>query len=205
MLRPACHRRKVRADHCLSVPDSAIDAAQAWHRPRSVSSMFAGTAGFVFPSREIESDQSNLRGGCGPGASPFLDAILARTTLHEPSPTADGASAGGGSGRHGECVDQAQEEAGAGRDIMRRSLAATGTTGRTPVRGRRTGTTLPRTRTTTSGCGAPVTHMFRSAVATAQRAVHSVWSAGLVLLRGIHLGVWHNADYCNMERRGQHL
>jgi cytosine/uracil/thiamine/allantoin permease len=44
---------------------------------------------------------------------------------------------------------------------MRRSLAATGTTGLTPVLDARTGTTLHRTRTTTSGLASFVmTHIF---------------------------------------------
>ena len=51
---------------------------------------------------------------------------------------------------------------------MRRYLAATGTTGRTPVHDARTGTTLPRTRTTTSGRASSVmTPLYRSANATA--------------------------------------
>jgi hypothetical protein len=84
-------------------------------------------------------------------------------------------------------------------------LAATGTTGRTQVLARRTGTTLPRTRTTTSGCAAPVTYIFRSAVAMARQAVHvHMWSAGGVLLRGIRFWVWQSAEYQGWETRGQH-
>ena len=54
---------------------------------------------------------------------------------------------------------------------MRRSLAATGTTGRTPVLDARTGTTLRRTRTTTSvRASAVMTQLYRSANAKALQA-----------------------------------
>lgn len=55
-----------------------------------------------------------------------------------------------------------------------RYLAATGTTARTPVRAARTGTTLPRTRTTTSGRALSVTtYIQRSANAPAWQADQS--------------------------------
>lgn len=205
MLRPDGHCREIRKDHCLSLSDSAIDTPKARHGARYVSSVPHGSAGSLYSGREIQSGRKALCGRCGYSASPFLDAISARTEMHEPSPTGNGTRPGVGCRGYGQCVDQAQKEAGADRDITRRSLAATGTTGRTQVHARRTGTTLPRTRTTTSGCGAPVTHILRFAWVKALQAVHLVWSAGSVLLREILIGVWHSADYCNMERRGQHL
>jgi len=55
-----------------------------------------------------------------------------------------------------------------------RYLAATGTTAQTPVRAARTGTTLPRTRTTTSGLALSVTtYIQRSANAPAWQADQS--------------------------------
>lgn len=68
-------------------------------------------------------------------------------------------------------MDKAQEATRADWVKTLRYLAATGTTARTPVRAARTGTTLPRTRTTTSGRALSVmAHLYRSANATALQA-----------------------------------
>jgi len=205
VLRPNGHRRKVRTGHCLPLPHCAIRTKKAWGGTGYVSSLPDGTAGPLFSGREIQSGGKALCGRCGTRASSLLDAISSRPTLYESSPTRIRARIGQRSRWHASYVDKAEEKAGVYRDITRRSLAATGTTGRTAVRVRRTGTTLPRTRTTTSGCGAPVTHDFRSAVTKVRQAVHfNMWSAGQILLRGIHVGVWQSVEYQGRERRGQH-
>lgn len=205
MLRPNGHRGKVRAGDRVSLPDCPVDAPKAWRGPRYVPSMPDGATGSFLSSRKIQSGRKTLRGGCGTRAPSLLDAISSRSTLHEPSPTRIRARTGQRSRRDAAHVDQTEEKAGVYRELTRRSLAATGTTGRTAVRVRRTGTTLPRTRTTTSGCGAPVTHDFRSAAVKAQQAVHfNMWSAGGILLRGIRFRVWQSVEYHGRERRGQH-
>lgn len=67
-----------------------------------------------------------------------------------------------------------QESRGKLGKTMRRSWAATGTTGLTPVLDARTGTTLHRTRTTTSGLASSVmTHFERFANAMALQADQS--------------------------------
>ena len=157
MLRPDGHCRKIRTRHCLSLSDCAIRTSKAWCGTRHVSSLPDGTTGPVLSGRKIQSGRKTLCGGCGISASSLLDAISSRPTLHESSSARIRARIDQRSRRHASHVDQAEEKAGVYRDITRRSLAATGTTGRTAVRVRRTGTTLPRARTPASGCGAPVT------------------------------------------------
>ena len=205
MLRPNGHCREIRASNRVSVSDCSVDASKAWGRPRSVPAMPDGAARLVFSSRKIQSGRKTICGGCGTRASSLLDAISSRSALHEPSSTRIRPGIGQRSRRDAAHVDQTEEKAGVYRELTRRSLAATGTTGRTPVRVRRTGTTLPRSRTSTSGCCAPVTHDFRSAVVKARQAVHfNMWSAGQILLRGIRFRVWQSAEYHGWETRGQH-
>lgn len=205
MLRPNGHCREVRTGDCLFVPDCPIGAPKARAGTRSLFKVPDGAAGPVFSGRQVQSSVETVCRRCGSLAFALLDAISSRPTLHEPSTARFCPRIGQGSRGDVAHVDQAEEKAGVHRELTRRSLAATGTTGRTPVRVRRTGTTLPRTRTTTSGCGAPVTHDFRSAAATAQQAVHfNMWSAGWVLLREIRFKVWQSAEYQGRERRGQH-
>ncbi len=205
MLRPNGHCREIRACNRVSLSDRPVDASKAWGRPRSLSTMPDGATRFVLSGRKIQSGRQALCGRCGTCASALLDAISSRSALHEPSSTRIRSGIGQRSRRDAAHVDQAEEKAGVYRELTRRSLAATGTRARTPVRVRRTGTTLPRTRTTTSGCGAPVTHDFRSAVVKARQAVHfNMWSAGQILLRGIRFRVWQSAEYPRWETRGQH-
>lgn len=205
MLRPNGYRGKVRTGNRVPLPHCPVDAPEAWRGPRHVPSLPDGSTGPVLSGRKIQSGRQALRGRCGTRASSLLDAISSRSTLHEPSSTRIRPGTGQRGRRDAEHVDQTEEKAGVYRELTRRSLAATGTTGRTAVRVRRTGTTLPRTRTTTSGCGAPVTHDFRSAAVKAQQAVHfNMWSAGQILLRGIRFRVWQSVEYHGRERRGQH-
>jgi len=205
MLRPNGHCREIRACNRLSVSDRPVNASKAWRGPRYVPSMPDGATGPVLSGRKIQSGRKTICGRCGTRAPSLLDAISSRSALHEPSSTRIRPGIGQRSRRDVAHVDQAEEKAGVYRELTRRSLAATGTTGRTAARVRRTGTTLPRTRTTTSGCGAPVTHDFRSAVVKARQAVHfNMWSAGQILLRGIRFRVWQSVEYHGRERRGQH-
>ena len=205
MLRPNGHCREIRTRDWVSLPDCSVDTSKAWRGPRSVSAMPDGATGPVLSGRKIQSGRQALRGRCGTRASSLLDAISSRSALHEPSSTRVCPGTGQRGRRDVEHVDQTEEKAGVYRELTRRSLAATGTTGRTAVRVRRTGTTLPRTRTTTSGCGAPVTHDLRSAAVKAQQAVHfNMWSAGGILLRGTRFRVWQSAEYRGWEKRGQH-
>ena len=172
MLRPDGYCREVRAGHRLSLSDRTIDAAQTRSGQGIVFALPVEAARPVFSGRQIKSSIKSLCRRCGSLARAVLDAIFVRPTLHEPSPAGSGASHGRRSRRDDSCLDQATKRAGANREITLRFLAAPGPTRPTPVRVRRTGTTLPRTRTTTSGCGLPVTHILRSVAATARQAGH---------------------------------
>ena len=71
-------------------------------------------------------------------------------------------------------MDQEKEVSWAVWITTLRYLAATGTTGLTPVLGARTGTTPHRTRTTTSGRASSVTtQIYRFAIVTALQAGYS--------------------------------
>ena len=205
MLRPDGHRREIRKGDCLPVSDCAIGSEKTRHGAGFVPARLVWSGRFIFSGRKIQSGFKTICGGCGFGALPILDAISSRSKMYELPPTRNGTRIDGRSRGYAACLDQAEEKAGAYRALTRRSLAATGTTGRTQVLARRTGTTLPRTRTTTSGCAAPVTDIVRSAVAMARQAVHvHMWSAGGVLLREIRFWVWQSAEYQGWETRGQH-
>jgi len=78
---------------------------------------------------------------------------------------------------------------------MRLFSAATGTTALTLVRAARTGTTPRRTRTTTSGRASPVpTQDHRFALTKVVQAVQHRVVSQIVLLRGIHFWIGHNAE-----------
>jgi len=175
MLRPNGHCRKVRTGNYLSVPDCAVNAAQAWRGAGNVFAMPAWGSRFIISGWQKQSSVKNLyrrRSAC---ATAVLDAIPALNTRYDSAPTSNGSSAARGSWGNDRNVDQAQAKAGVGWVNMRCSLAATGTTGQTPVLAARTGTTLRRTRTTTSVRASPVTtsQLYRSANATAWQADHS--------------------------------
>lgn len=115
-----------------------------------------------------QSDFKNLYRRRWPSSVAVLDALSAfyQSNDHSPTPNSTGSVVRGG--KDGWSLDKGQAKHGAGWVNMRCSWAATGTTGRSAVLDARTGTTLPRTRTTTSVRGfAVTTHLSHSANAKA--------------------------------------
>ena len=170
MLRPDGDCREVREGNRLPLSHCTVDAEKAWGGSGNVPPMLARSAGPILSGRKKQSGGKNLHGRCGFSATAVLDAFLGFNQVHDGAPTSNGASIDrrgwGNVGSLGEA-----EKAGAIWVNTPCYLAATGTTGRTPVHDARTGTTLPRTRTTTSGAGAFVSALFyRSANAKALQA-----------------------------------
>ena len=171
MLRPNGNSGKIRDCDRVSLPHRSVDAKKAWRGTRNVFALHDGCSRFTHSSRQKQSSLKNLCSRCGSVSSAVLDAVSCEESMHDNSPTPNITSAFGGSRRNGQCMDKAQEITGAGWIKTLRYLAATGTTARTPVRAARSGTTPHRTRTTTSGRASSVmTHLYRSANATAWQA-----------------------------------
>ena len=170
MLRPNGNSGKVRESDFVSLPYCPVDAEETWSGTRYVSSGIARAARPILSSRQIKSGFKDLHGRCGFSATAVLDAFPSFSQVYDISPTPNGADIGRRGWRDDKCLGEAKK-AGAIWVNTPCYLAATGTTGRTPVHDARTGTTLPRTRTTTSGVVAFVSALFsRSANATALQA-----------------------------------
>jgi len=172
VLRPNGNSGKIRDSDRVSLPYRSIDAQKTWRSTRDVFALHDGRSRFTHPGRQKQSGFKNLCSRCRASSSAVLDAISCEESMHDSPPAPNITSAFGGSRRNGQCVDKAQEITGAGWIKTLRYLAATGTTARTPAA--RTGTTPHRTRTTTSGRASSVmTHLYRSANATALQADQS--------------------------------
>lgn len=172
MQRADGHNGTVRESHRLHVPDRAVHAPKAWGGAGHVAESVVRTSGLVLSGREIQSGLENLQCGCGARASAVLDKVSGSTPLHDAAPAADDTGVDRRGRRDGRRMGEEPEKR-AGREIgTLRYSAGTGTTVRTAGRVRRTGTTRPRTRTTTSGLAASVTAhgSMRSGVATAHQA-----------------------------------
>lgn len=173
MLRPDGHCGEVRKSDFVSVSHCPVDAKKAWRGTGDVSLLSARPTRFILSGRQVQSGFKDLHRRCRVGAIAVLDAFPRFNQVHDIASTSNGASVGRrGRGNVG-CVGET-EKAGANWVKMLASLAATGTTGRTPVLAARTGTTQPRTRTTTSGLASSVSApLYRFANATALRADQS--------------------------------
>lgn len=174
MLRPDGYRGEVRKSNRVYVPDCSIDAAQAWGRKGDVFALPIGPAGSFLSGREVESSIKDLHRRRRVSATAVLDAFSRFNPVHDGAPASDGSSID----RRGWCnvrgLVEAQEAAGASWVLTPGSLAATGTTRQIPVHAARTGTTIRRTRTTTSVLAASVSaQLYRSANATAWQADQS--------------------------------
>lgn len=157
MLRPNGNSGEVRASHCLSLPYCSVDAAQAWDCKGNVFAMHSRYTRPTVSGRQKQSNIKDLYRRCWPSSVAVLDAISAFYKSNNNSPTTNSAGSAVRGWENGWSLDKRQAEHGAGWVNMRCSWAATGTTGRTVALGARTGTTLPRTRTTTSVRGFAVT------------------------------------------------
>ncbi len=173
MLRPNGDCGEVRKSGGVSVPHRSEYAASPCGRTGDVFAVFAQSARSVFSGWQKYTSKQDLRCGCGVGATAVLDAISGFSQVHDSAPASNGAGIGRRGWRDGRRMGET-EKAGAVWVKTLASLAATGTTGRTPVLVARTGTMLHRTRTTTSGRASSVSaQVYRSANATA-------WQAGLL-------------------------
>jgi len=188
MLRSNGDTRKIREGNLVFVSHCSVNASQTRGCARNVFALLNGRTRFAYSSRQEQSNFKSLcrrRGAC---SSAVLDAISYDKSMHDYSPTPNITSAFGRSWRDGQCMDKAQEVSGAYWIKTLRYLAATGTTARTPVRAARTGTTPPRTRTTTSGRASSVsTHLDRSANATAWQADQSKCGQPVLSSLGEHI------------------
>lgn len=173
MLRSNGNSREVRKGDCVSVPDCSEYASQTWGCQRDVFAMSTWAARPVLSGWQKHSGKQDLRSRCGTRAAAVLDAFSCLNQMHDRASTSDRASTGGRGWCNGRWLVET-EKAWAVWVKMPVSLAATGTTGPTPVLVARTGTTLHRTRTTTSVRGSSVSaQVYRSANATA-------WQVGLL-------------------------
>jgi RNA-directed DNA polymerase len=175
MLRPDGYRGKVREGYLVSVPDCSVDTTKARCSKRHVFAKSAWYSRCSSSSWQVESGFKDLHRRRADCELAVLDAIPALDSLTYTASTSDSSDTVSRGWFDVGCVDKAQAKAGIGWVKMRASLGATGTTGLTPVLAARTGTTLRRTRTTTSVRAFPVTasHFQRSAYATAVQAGQS--------------------------------
>lgn len=171
MLRSDGYYRKVRKGHSLSISNCSIDASSTWDSQRQVFELsFFGSRSFI-SSGEIKSDKQDICCRCWIGSSAVLDAISFYDQKHDATSAANGSGCFGRSWGDAWRLDQKKKSAGAYWVKTLGSWAATGTTGRIPVLVARTGTTIHRTRTTTSGLAACVTtSIYRFVKAYALRA-----------------------------------
>ena len=173
MLRSNGNSGKIRKGNLVFVPHRPVDAEKAWRGQGHVFGLLARTARPNDSGGQKQPGGEDLCRRRGPSQSAVLDAFLGFNQVHDGAPTSDGASID----RRGWSDDRSLGEtkkAGAIRVNALCYLAATGTTGRTPVHAARTGTTRPRTRTTTSVAAASVSaQLNRSANAQALQADQS--------------------------------
>lgn len=174
MLRSNGNQREVRSRDQLFVSDCSINTSEAWRCKRYVSRELVISTQSVCSSRQKQPDFKNLCRRRRSRESAVLDAISLFYQVHDAAPTSNCSSFNCGSWFYAKRLDQKKTKAGADWALTPRSLGATGTTGRTPDLEARTGTTPPRTRTTTSGRAASVTASFyHSASATALQVGYS--------------------------------
>ena len=173
MLRPNGHRGEVRTSNCVFVPNRPVHATKAWYGKGDVSQGFVGSARPIFSGRQVQSGFKDLHRRRRVSATAVLDAFSRFNPMHDSAPTSNSANIGCRSRGYVRRLGET-EKAGASWVNMLASLAATGTTGQTPVLVARTGTTQHRTRTTTSGLASSVSApLYRFANATALRADQS--------------------------------
>lgn len=174
MLRPNGNSGKIREGNFVSLPHRSIRSTKARRSKGYVFAMSAGCSGRANASRQEQSGLETLRCRCANCALAVLGALSGFNQVCNKAPARNITSVN----CRGRCnawgLGKKQKDTGVVWTTTLRFLAATGTTARTPVRAARTGTTLPRTRTTTSGRALSVTmQITRSANATAWQAGHS--------------------------------
>jgi RNA-directed DNA polymerase len=174
VLRPNGDCGEIRESHFVSVSHRPVHAEKTRGGSGDVPRVFTGSARPILSGRQKQSSFKNLRRRRRISATAVLDAFSSFDSLHDISPTSNRSSFNSGSRSNALWMGQKKKIAGAIRVNAPVSLAATGTTGQTPVLDARTGTTTRRTRTTTSVVVASVSaQLYRSANAKALRAGQS--------------------------------
>lgn len=176
MLRANEHNREIRECNFVFVPDCAKHFSPAWGCQSNVSGVLAWSGKTLCRSREIWTSISAIHRRCKSFAFAILAAVSVEQTSarHNTSSSANSTSADRRSGAFARNLDSKTATQGAAWINSPSSSGATGTMVRTAVRVARTGTTRPRTRTTTSVRAASVRTKIWvvccSAVVTARQA-----------------------------------
>lgn len=174
MLQPNGNSRKIRESDLVSIPYCPVGSSQTRGGKRYVFEMPTWCARHVNAGWQKQSGFKTLRRRRTACSSAVLGALSGFDQVFDKAPAGDITSVDCGSWGNVGFMDKTQKSTRAVWITTLRFLAATGTTARTPVHDARTGTTLPRTRTTTSGRALSVTmHIQRSANATAWQADQS--------------------------------
>ena len=190
MSRTTGYCRKVRENYFLPVPDRAINPKKTRNRKRNVPSLFDERARIDNSGRKKQSGFKTLYCGCAIGKSAVLGAFFALRKMSNSASTRGDSKSSLGSRRYVRSLDQEQENTRANWVTTIRYLAATGTTHPTLVRDVLTGTTLPRTRTTTSGRVSSVTTISTASITprlieqTHSNVVSQICPASANTLRG---------------------
>lgn len=112
MQRPAFDCRKVRAGHCVFIPDHSAHTAQARHSPRLFARSTIRSSGVVYPGGQKQSDIKAVRGRRQPCHASVLPAVLqGGDTPHHNKARKPRASVDRRDWRNTWRVDQAQQRA----------------------------------------------------------------------------------------------
>ena len=166
------HYQEVRGSYLVPIPDCAKDSKSAWGSQRYVLTMSSIATRSFLSGRKNKSNKQAVSRRCQSRADTLLFTNVgnAKTQMYDQSPTSSRVNKTCRSGSNIRVLDY-QGSQGVDRINTPLSLGATGVMERTQVRGTRIGTTLLRTRTTTSGLAASVTIPFiRSATTTVSQA-----------------------------------
>lgn len=168
MLRPNGDTRKIRKSNFVFVSHCTINSEKAWHSKRLIFAMLARHTKYFFPSGQKQSSIKTIFGRRATSKSAILGAFPGFYSVYNIASATNITSVDCRDWRNVKCLDKTQENTRVVWVKTLRYLAATGTTGLTPVHDVLTGTTPHLTRTTTSGRALSVTtpiHRFDNATA----------------------------------------
>ena len=155
------HYQEVRGSYLVPLPDCAKDSKSAWGSQRYVFKVSSIATRSFLSGRKNKSHKQAVSRRCQSSADTLLVTNVgnAKTQMYDQSPTSSRVNKTCRSGSNIRVLDY-QGSQGVDRINTPLSLGATGVMERTQVRGTRIGTTLLRTRTTTSGLAVSVTANF---------------------------------------------
>lgn len=173
MFRADANRGKVRTSHGVSLPDCTVYSKKTRNGSGNVSFLSARNACDSISGGKVQTGFRYLFCRSCLGESTVLDAFSCLDTLYDATPTSNRSSSSVRSGTAVGQLDKDKATQRAGREIMLRSLGATGTTGRTLVRDARIGTIILGIRPAPWAPAAAVSaQCHRFVNATASRADH---------------------------------